>query len=124
LSGGQRQRISIARALYRKPRLLILDEATSALDGESEAAIQAALEEMKGATAILMVAHRLKTVRLADRIYVLDHGCIVESGSWDELASRDGRFAAMVRGQSIHTTETETPGEESDTVDISRGRQD
>jgi ABC-type multidrug transport system fused ATPase/permease subunit len=120
LSGGQRQRIAIARALYRKPWLLILDEATSALDGESEAAIQSALEEMKGRTAVLMVAHRLKTVKLADRIYVLEHGRVVESGSWNELASKGGRFSAMVRGQAIDTEETETPNEEDRAVDVQR----
>jgi ATP-binding cassette subfamily B protein len=120
LSGGQRQRIAIARALYREPWLLILDEATSALDGESEAAIQTALEEMKGRTAVLMVAHRLKTVGLADRIYVIELGRVVESGTWDELASKGGRFAAMIDHQALDSGEPDTPGDEAESAEVAR----
>lgn len=101
LSGGQRQRIAIARALYRDPWLLILDEATSALDGESEDAVQSALAEQKGRFAIVMVAHRLKTVRMADTILVLEKGRIVESGSWNELIKRGGVFAEMLSRQGM-----------------------
>lgn len=101
LSGGQRQRLGIARALYRQPALLILDEATSALDGEAEAVVQAALEEQKGRFAILMVAHRLKTVRMADKILVLDGGRIAEQGSWDELVGRRGMFWDMLARQGM-----------------------
>jgi ABC-type multidrug transport system fused ATPase/permease subunit len=106
LSGGQRQRIAIARALYRDPWLLILDEATSALDGESEDAVQAALMEQKGRFAIVMVAHRLKTVRMADRILVLNQGRIAEAGTWDELARRRGLFWEMLGRQGMQVNST------------------
>lgn len=101
LSGGQRQRLGIARALYRDAWLLILDEATSALDGASEEIVQHALEEMKGAVAMLVVAHRLKTVRMADRIIVLDGGRIAEEGTWDELVQRRGKFGDMLAQQGM-----------------------
>jgi ABC-type multidrug transport system fused ATPase/permease subunit len=96
LSGGQRQRIALARALYSNPALLILDEATSALDAASERAVQASLRELKGSCSILLVAHRLSTVRLADHIVVLSEGRVVEEGSWTDLASRDGIFSRML----------------------------
>ncbi len=102
LSGGQRQRLALARALYREPWLLILDEATSALDSNAEGEVQKALEKVKGAYSILMVAHRLKTVQMADRIIVLDAGRIVEQGSWDELLARpDGAFRNLARLQGV-----------------------
>jgi ABC-type multidrug transport system fused ATPase/permease subunit len=101
-SGGQRQRIAIARALYQEPWLLILDEATSALDGASEAKVQAALEGIKGECAIFMVAHRLGTVRMADKILVLGQGGIIEQGSWDELISnRNNVFFQMAKLQGL-----------------------
>lgn len=101
LSGGQRQRLGIARALYRDAWLLILDEATSALDGASEEIVQHALEEMKGSVAMLVVAHRLKTVRMADRIIVMDGGRIAEEGTWDELVQRRGKFSDMLAQQGM-----------------------
>lgn len=101
LSGGQRQRIALARALYRHPDLLILDEATSALDAESEASVQEALLGLKGTVAIVLVAHRLKTVQLADTIVVLEQGRVVETGSWDELLAHRARFHAMAAGQGM-----------------------
>ena len=101
LSGGQRQRIAIARALYRNPHLLILDEATSALDGESEEAIQQVLQSLRGDLAILIVAHRLKTVAIAERIYVMEAGCVAESGDWASLMERNGKFASIVRCQAL-----------------------
>ncbi len=90
LSGGQRQRIALARALLRKPELLILDEATSALDSESELLIQQAIEKLAAKTTILVIAHRLSTVAHADQVYVLRRGSVVEHGSFDALAQREG----------------------------------
>jgi ATP-binding cassette subfamily B protein len=101
LSGGERQRISIARALLKDPPILILDEATSALDATTERKVQAALDEvMKGRTTFV-IAHRLATVRNATRILVFDQGRIIESGSFDELVARNGRFAELARAQFL-----------------------
>jgi ABC-type multidrug transport system fused ATPase/permease subunit len=88
LSGGQRQRIGIARALVTKPKLLVLDEATSALDGQTEAAIAEAIGMMKGKTTLIIVAHRLSTVKSADKIIYLDRGRLVASGTFEELRSQ------------------------------------
>jgi ABC-type multidrug transport system fused ATPase/permease subunit len=102
LSGGQRQRLALARALYREPWLLLLDEATSALDGASEAEVQSALAAVKGSCSILLVAHRLKTVQMADHIIVLQDGRIAEQGSWDDLMTRDkGLFRVMAALQGL-----------------------
>lgn len=92
LSGGQRQRISIARALLRKPKLIIFDEATSALDSASEKKVQAAVDNMMKHCTTFLVAHRLSTVRNADRIAVIERGSIVEIGSYDELMEKKGAF--------------------------------
>lgn len=92
LSGGQRQRIALARALVVSPQLLILDEATSALDVESEAAIQSALEYMRHSLSIIVIAHRLSTVKSADIIHVIEGRKIVESGSYEELVRKKGRL--------------------------------
>lgn len=100
LSGGQRQRIALARALYRDPLILVLDEATSAIDNETEAAIAHSLRSAAQGRSVLVVAHRLSTVRHADCIHVLDHGRIIESGSHDQLLARDGQYAKLWRLQT------------------------
>ena len=99
LSGGERQRLSIARALLKDPPILILDEATSALDAVTEARVNAALDEvMKGRTSFV-IAHRLSTIRNATRILLFDGGRVIESGTFDELIAKDGRFAELARAQ-------------------------
>ncbi|WP_395944669.1 ABC transporter ATP-binding protein [Brevundimonas sp.] len=101
LSGGQRQRIAIARAFVKDAPILLLDEATSALDTESEALVQAALERLMEGRATLMIAHRLSTVRNADRIYVIEAGRVVEQGSHDALVSQGGLYSRLARQQSL-----------------------
>src|SRR3954453_172384 len=99
LSGGQRQRLSIARALLKNPRILILDEATSALDTESEALVQAALERLMHGRTCFIIAHRLSTVRGADRILVVQNGRIAEQGPHEALLARNGIYARLVQHQ-------------------------
>jgi subfamily B ATP-binding cassette protein MsbA len=99
LSGGQRQRVAIARALYKNAPILILDEATSALDTESERYVQAAMQKLMRGRTTLIIAHRLSTVEQADRIIVLAHGVIVESGTHTELLARAGVYAGLYRSQ-------------------------
>jgi ATP-binding cassette subfamily B protein len=99
LSGGQRQRIAIARALLRDAPLLLLDEATSALDAESEAAVQQALERLMTSRTTVVIAHRLATVRQADRIIVMEKGRIVEEGNHAALLARGGLYARLARLQ-------------------------
>jgi ATP-binding cassette, subfamily B, beta-glucan exporter len=104
LSGGERQRLSIARALLKNPPILILDEATSALDAATEAKVTAALNELMKGRTTFVIAHRLATVRNAKRILVFDKGCIVESGSIDELVAKGGVFAKLAGAQFLAPT--------------------
>jgi ATP-binding cassette subfamily B protein len=95
LSGGQRQRISIARVFLKNPKLLILDEATSALDNVTEMQIQESLEKLSHGRTVIVVAHRLSTVKNADEIVVIDHTGIVERGSHNDLLAKDGEYAKL-----------------------------
>ncbi len=97
LSGGQRQRIGIARAFYRRATLLVLDEATSALDGITEAVIEDAIASLAGKVTVIIIAHRLSTVRHCDTIHLMDRGRIVASGAYDDLIARNETFRAMAR---------------------------
>jgi ATP-binding cassette subfamily B protein len=99
LSGGQKQRVAIARALLKNPRLLILDEATSALDAESEHLVREALERLTEGRSTLVIAHRLSTVKGADRVVVLDGGAVAQVGSHAELVAADGIYRRLVERQ-------------------------
>jgi ATP-binding cassette subfamily B protein len=100
LSGGQRQRVGIARALVGGKSFLILDEATAALDSETESAIVEDISALHGEMTIIVIAHRLSTLKSADHIFVLDEGRVVESGSWGALVSRPGLFQRLWGMQS------------------------
>ncbi|WP_239061752.1 ABC transporter transmembrane domain-containing protein [Ideonella livida] len=101
LSGGQRQRLAIARALYKDARIWIFDEATSALDTESERIVQQSIEQWQGRKTLILIAHRLSTVRNADCIHVLADGRVVEAGRHAELMARQGLYAGMVGAQAL-----------------------
>ncbi|KRE33057.1 ABC transporter [Paenibacillus sp. Soil724D2] len=105
LSGGERQRIAIARAILKRPRILILDEATSHLDSESESYVQAALEELMQGRTTLVIAHRLSTVLAADHILVIEAGSVVERGTHSELLALDGLYARLYSTQFAHAAE-------------------
>ena len=101
LSGGQRQRLSIARELYEPKDILIMDEATSALDSETEKLIQENINSLKGEYTILIVAHRLSTIRDVDNIVFIDKGSIIDQGSYDYLMEHLPQFRKMVKLQEI-----------------------
>jgi ATP-binding cassette subfamily B protein len=98
-SGGQRQLLSLARVLVFQPEILVMDEATSSVDTETEALIQDALEKAMRGRTCLVIAHRLSTIRNATRILVFDNGRVIESGTFDELVAKGGRFAELARAQ-------------------------
>jgi ATP-binding cassette subfamily B protein len=100
LSGGQRQRLSIARAILKDPPILVLDEATSSVDNETEAAIQRSLELVARGRSVIVIAHRLSTVRHAEHIHVLENGRVVEAGNHDQLVATRGLYAALWRIQT------------------------
>ena len=101
LSGGQKQRLGIARAVFTKPQLLILDEATSALDGISEENISKSIHKLRGHTTIIVVAHRLSSIRNADLLYYFEKGSIVASGSFEKLVQNVPGFATQVKNMML-----------------------
>jgi ABC-type multidrug transport system fused ATPase/permease subunit len=116
LSGGQRQRIAIARALLKDPAILILDEATNALDTESEALVQDALEELMRGRTTLVIAHRLHTIRRADKILVIADGHVAEQGTHAQLLAANGRYAQLLRAdRNVSEIEPESVLDETTT---------
>jgi subfamily B ATP-binding cassette protein MsbA len=111
LSGGQRQRLAMARAFYRDCAIWVFDEATSALDAESEQVVQRSIESLAGTKTVVLIAHRLSTVRRADQIFVLNQGRLVEQGTHRELVERNGAYAAMVRAQDLGDDGAGSPAE-------------
>ncbi|XP_042911163.2 ATP-dependent translocase ABCB1 [Parasteatoda tepidariorum] len=117
LSGGQKQRIAIARAMIKNPKILLLDEATSALDTESEAIVQAALDQARKGRTTIVIAHRLSTIRTADKIAVLDDGYIKETGTHEELMKRKGLYYRLVVTQINTEEKTEETNDEISLLD-------
>jgi len=101
LSGGERQRIVLARAILRKPSILVLDEATSALDTESEAKIQLALDQLKGKMTVIVIAHRLSTIRNADQVIVLEDGQVIQQGEYTQLSQEKGKMFSKLLGKQL-----------------------
>ena len=102
LSGGERQRLALARAIIKKPDILILDEATSSLDSESEKSIQNSVESLHGKITLIIIAHRLSTIKNADLIYVIDKGIIAEQGSHENLILKNGIYKKLCDQQTLN----------------------
>jgi ATP-binding cassette subfamily C protein len=104
VSQGEQKRLALARAFLLSPSMLILDEATNGLDSENEGHVRAAIERRRGELTVVLIAHRLPTIRWADLIYVVESGTVVESGNWSSLSAlRSGRFRALWEAQSLTT---------------------
>jgi len=120
LSGGERQRVALARAFLANTPVLVLDEATSSLDSESEALIQEAMERLMAGRTSIVIAHRLSTVRMLDRILVFDRGRVVEEGTHDQLVQREGgTYRRLFERQALRlfVDDADTLEEESDLLD-------
>jgi ABC-type multidrug transport system fused ATPase/permease subunit len=101
LSGGQRQRLGLARALYRNPKVLILDEATSALDGATEESVVSSIHSLSDVQTIIIIAHRLNTLKPCDKIYLMEHGRIIDQGTFNDLVENNQKFRQMAKIDNI-----------------------